>query len=135
MTNDKFFLDVYNKLIIINEKTIFIVFDKKGDMWFPLNALLESFGYKDVKSTKKDMKLDDKNIAELNDLKNIHVYIKNLQNNTNMINEHGLYEILMKSGKKQHRVFEKNITRKLCQKYANLECMYQMQKIKKILKK
>ena len=43
---NSFFLDIWNNLIKINEDNVFIIFDKKGDIWFGLKDLIKAFGYK-----------------------------------------------------------------------------------------
>jgi hypothetical protein len=48
LKNNSFFLDIWNNLIKINEDNVFIIFDKKGDIWFGLKDLIKAFGYKSL---------------------------------------------------------------------------------------
>ena len=36
MSSNNFFLDIFNKLLKINEDNIMIIFDINGDIWFKL---------------------------------------------------------------------------------------------------
>jgi prophage antirepressor-like protein len=68
MTN-KFYLDVFDKILNINDNKVFIVFDKKGDIWFKYNDLLNSLGYKDIKRTRIDLNIDKKYFTNIKNLK------------------------------------------------------------------
>jgi hypothetical protein len=46
--NNKFFLDIWNNLIKINDNNIFIIFDIDGNIWFALKDLIKAFGYKAI---------------------------------------------------------------------------------------
>jgi prophage antirepressor-like protein len=43
--SDNFFMDVFNKLLKINDKTIMIIFDVNGNIWFKFRDLLKALGY------------------------------------------------------------------------------------------
>ncbi len=40
-----YFVDIFNSLLKYNDKTIFMVFDIDGQIWFGLKDLLKVFGY------------------------------------------------------------------------------------------
>jgi len=42
LQNNNFFLDIWNNLIKINEDNVFIIFDKKGNIWFGLKDLIKA---------------------------------------------------------------------------------------------
>jgi hypothetical protein len=63
-----FYLDIFNKLLSINEHKIFIVFDKNENIWFYLRDLLLALGYKDTKDAIRSLDIDDEftiNIGKL----------------------------------------------------------------------
>lgn len=63
-----FYLDIFNKLLSINEHKIFIVFDKNENIWFCLRDLLLALGYKDTKDAIRSLDIDDEftiNIGKL----------------------------------------------------------------------
>jgi hypothetical protein len=68
---NKFYLDVFDKILNINDKKVFIVFDKNGDIWFCFNELLYAIGYKDPKSSKKDLNIDKKYLQNIKNLKGV----------------------------------------------------------------
>ena len=47
--SDNFFLDVFNKLLKINDESIMIIFDVDGNIWFKLKDLLIALDYNDTK--------------------------------------------------------------------------------------
>ena len=66
---NKFYLDVFDKILNINDKKVFIVFDKNGDIWFCFNELLYAIGYKDPKNTRKKLNIDKKYLQNIKNLK------------------------------------------------------------------
>ena len=64
-----FYLDVYNKILSINNKDIFIVFDEDGDIWFKLRDLLVVLGYNDPKDVIKKLKINKKYTNKIKNLK------------------------------------------------------------------
>jgi prophage antirepressor-like protein len=94
-----FYLDVYNKILSINKKDIFIVFDEEGNIWFKLKDLLLAIGYENPKSVLTNMKIKKKYIKKLNDIKGVPDLGTpiNLQLHTKMINNSGLFSILRNS--------------------------------------
>lgn len=56
--SNNFYLDIFNKLLSINEHKIFIVFDKDDNIWFCLKDLLIALGYKDTKDAIRSLDID-----------------------------------------------------------------------------
>ena len=48
MSSNNFFLDIFNKLLKINEDSITIVFDIDGRIWFKFKDLLIALGYTSI---------------------------------------------------------------------------------------
>ena len=97
-----FYLDVLNKLLLFNDEKIFIIFDKKGNIWFHLNDLLKMLGYKDFNKSKKDLNISKDYLKKLDDIKKNNFdknEYYNLQLTSTMINHEGLFYILSKSTK------------------------------------
>ncbi len=46
-----YFLDVFNKLLKINNNEIIIIFDTDGDIWFGLKDVIRALGYKSLLNT------------------------------------------------------------------------------------
>ena len=101
-----FFLDIFNKLLKLNENDIIIVFDVDGNIWFGLKDVIRALGYKSLLNTYR-MKIPTKFILKINDIKlsPLMGIASNLQYNTKMINESGLNYILSKSNKPLAKLF------------------------------
>jgi prophage antirepressor-like protein len=110
MSSNNFFLDIFNKLLKINNSNVFIIFDKNGDIWFAFKDLLIALGYSNYKKAIKKIKIN-KNFIKMYEniikhyvaprgspLRKIHPYKK-------FINESGLYEVLSISTKPLAKVF------------------------------
>ena len=101
--SNNFYLDVFNKLLSINEHRIFIIFDKDENIWFNLKNLLIALGYKDAKKAITRFKIDKQYMEKIGKLmvgaSNVHPLNKNIQPNTKMINNNGLYMLLSRSRK------------------------------------
>lgn len=96
MTNN-FYLDIFNKLLTINEHKIFIIFDKNENIWFNFRDLLTALGYKDTKNAIKDLNIDAEfitNIAKLRVGGIIPPTVLKIQPKTKMINNSGLFLLL-----------------------------------------
>ena len=95
---NKFYLDVFDKILNINDKKVFIVFDKNGDIWFCFNELLYAIGYKDPKNTRKKLNIDKKYLQNIKNLKggDLYPFEKN-KGASIMINQSGLFSVLTKS--------------------------------------
>jgi hypothetical protein len=46
--SDNFFLDVFNKLLKINDESIMIIFDVDGNIWFSMRDIFKSLGYSNI---------------------------------------------------------------------------------------
>lgn len=66
---NNFYLDVFNKLLSINEHKIFIVFDKDGNIWFGFKSLLLALGYTDTNSATKTLNIDKEYMINIENLK------------------------------------------------------------------
>ena len=63
MENDDntFFLDVFNKLLKINENEILILFDIDGNIWFNFRNVIKAFGYTNINDVIYNAKITEKN--------------------------------------------------------------------------
>ena len=114
MENDDntFFLDVFNKLLKINENEIFMLFDVDGNIWFKYKDLLKALGYSDIDHTINEMKIADENKLYYKNIKKFCTGVNpsaEIKHNTLFINESGLYQVLSKSNK--------NIAKQFMDKY------------------
>jgi prophage antirepressor-like protein/predicted GIY-YIG superfamily endonuclease len=95
MTGD-FYLDVYNKILNINNASIFILFDINGNIWFKYKDLLKALGYSDIKKQLKVLKIDKIYIEYISNIKVGETVTPtfNQQPKTKMINNNGLFMLL-----------------------------------------
>jgi prophage antirepressor-like protein len=96
-----FFLDIFNQLLKINEKQIFIIFDNNGNIWLKFKDVLKALGYKNVKDVIYNNTLDKQYKLKFYKIK-VYRSIStplNFQKNSLFINESGLYKILLTSQK------------------------------------
>jgi prophage antirepressor-like protein len=100
---NNFYLDVFNKLLTINDYKIFIVFDKYENIWFKLKNLLAALGYKNPRQAIKDLKINKKYMKKIEELyggrnqpppPNIRI-----RPQSKMINNNGLFMLLSMSTK------------------------------------
>ena len=108
--SNNFYLDVFNKLLTINEHKIFILFDKNGEIWFGFKDLVLALGYLNSKNAVNRLKIDDKYLKKIEELKGastIGAPTKIIQPHTIMINNTGLYLILAISTKPLAKQFMK----------------------------
>ena len=105
MTNN-FYLDIFNKLLSINEHKIFIVFDTDKNIWFHFKDLLTALGYKDAKKAIKRLEIDDKYLKKLNCIRGASP-APNVHPHSNMINNNGLFMLLAISTKPLAKQFMK----------------------------
>jgi prophage antirepressor-like protein len=96
-----FIVDIFNNILKINDRDVFIIIDLDGAIWFGFKSLLKAFNYK---SKSKDYKLININSKFLKSYKKIKVPPSmgvplNFQPKTKFINESGLYQLLSKSTK------------------------------------
>jgi prophage antirepressor-like protein len=136
--SNNFYLDIFNKLLSINEHKIFIVFDKNENIWFCLKDLLLSLGYIDTKNAIKDLNIDVEFITNIGKLQvggTVPPTI-GVQPKTKMINSSGLYLLLGISTKplaKQFiRHYVKYIMPSITETGKYISNNKDMQKIKKL---
>ena len=102
-----FFLDIFNKILKVNNNDISLLYDKDGELWFGYKDILISLGYSDIQRAKVNFNLDKNNIRQNSQIKgwtSVHP-LANTQPHKTFINESGLYQILSKSTKSLARVF------------------------------
>ena len=107
MSNESFFLDVFNKLLKVNEEYIMIIFDIEGNIWFKFRDVLKALGYNDIDHAIKNITITSnykKNYSSIKALESIPVP-SNFQKTTVFINESGLYEVLSSSTKPLAKIF------------------------------
>jgi hypothetical protein len=46
---NKFYLELYEKILLLNDKKILIVFDKYKNIWFSYNDILKALEYKQIR--------------------------------------------------------------------------------------
>jgi prophage antirepressor-like protein len=111
--SNNFYLDVFNKLISINEHKVFIIFDKNGNIWFNFKDLLTALGYENPKLAIQQLKINSKYLKKIDDLKGALYHntpmVKNIQPHSNMINNVGLFMVLSRS--------RKDISKQFMEKY------------------
>ena len=99
----KFFnLQSCNNILRFNNIDIIILFNNSNNIWFSYNNILNSINYKYPKTQKKRFNLDNKYFNTYGNIYNklkLNKDIKNIQPETKMINEYGLYILLSKSKK------------------------------------
>lgn len=104
MSSNNFFLDIFNKLLKINNSNVFIIFDKNGDIWFAFKDLLIALGYSNYKKAGNQIKINKNFIIKYKKIKGTPLGVL-LQPNKKFINESGLYEVLSISTKPLAKVF------------------------------
>ena len=107
------YLDVYNMILKINKNNIFIIFDKDGEIWFNFRDLLKALGYNDPKSISNKLNIDKKYIKKYKNIKGVELNYTplNLQPESRMINNNGLFKLLSKS--------KKTLAKKFMDKYID----------------
>jgi prophage antirepressor-like protein len=104
--SNNFYLDIFNKLLSINEHKIFIVFDKDENIWFHFKNLLTALGYKDAKKAIKRLEIDDKYLKKLDCIRGAS-QVPHVHPHSNMINNNGLFMVLSMSTKPLAKQFMK----------------------------
>jgi len=93
-----------DKILKYNDTEIFIIFDENGDIWFRYKDVLDILGYNDSRKAMSEIKIDNTFIKTIFNLKkSIKYKIHNLQPNTKMINNNGLFMVLSVSNFNQNR--------------------------------
>jgi len=106
--SDNFFLDVFNKLLKINDESIMIIFDVNGNIWFSMRDIFKSLGYSNINKAINTFNIsaNNKEYYKNIDLSPTGDSIKKLQPQQLFVNESGLYEILSQSNKPLATVFK-----------------------------
>ena len=102
-----FFLDIFNKLLKINEDSIMIIFDIEGNIWFSMRDIFKALNYVNINKVINNMNID---IMYKKYYKNLRVCpigdtLKNMQPHQLFINESGLYQLLSLSTKPLAKIF------------------------------
>jgi prophage antirepressor-like protein len=102
-----FFLDVFNHVLKMDDRDVFIIFDKNGNCWFAFKQLLIAIGYKDPDKTRKIVDISCANIKKYEEIKvgDNNPVPHNFQKNTDFINEQGFNEVLTHSRKPLAKLF------------------------------
>ena len=106
--NKTFFLDIFNKILRIGDKDIFIIFDIKGEIWLSFKSLLSSLEYSSYTKQLTKLNIDKNFIKYYKDIKKVPYFSGvplNFQNSTKFINESGLYQLLSHSTKPIAKLF------------------------------
>ena len=96
-------IDIYNNLLVYNKNKIDFIIDKDTNIWFKFLSISKILKYKSSKDTLRDHieKNNKKKLKEI-DL----IYKNNDHPNTILINENGLYMLLIKSRMKEASQFQ-----------------------------
>lgn len=128
MENDDntFFLDVFNKLLKINENEIFMLFDIDGNIWFKYKDLLKALGYSRLDYASSNLKIPEKNKLKFSEIQvpQLTEVPSNFQKNTIFINESGLYKVLLSTTKQIAKIFLEKYTQEIMpeiRKYGKYE--------------
>lgn len=101
-------MEIFNNIIKVNNEQIMIIYDKEGEIWFKLKNITQLLGYTSINKQLNLLKLNNDNIKQYFEISRPPHIIGvplNFQQNTNFINEAGLYELLTKSNKPIAKVF------------------------------
>lgn len=109
-----FFLDIFDKLLKINENEIVIIFDKDSNVWLKYRDVLKALGYSDIDHTIVDMKINSEHKKNYTTILALGMptvqkecpQTHNIKHNVIFINESGLYEVLTQSRKPLAQVFK-----------------------------
>jgi prophage antirepressor-like protein len=107
LKNNSFFLDIFNKILKVNENEIMIIFDNDNNIWFGLRDIIITLGYSNITKAITEIKISSKYKKEYSKIltplrRGCRIFIKP---NKKFINESGLYELLSISTKPLAKVF------------------------------
>lgn len=94
-------IDVFENLLMYNNKDVFIILDINNDIWFKMKDVLKILGYYNITKINRVKGLDKKNATKFKYIKvgsSIALPL-NSQPNAVFINEAGLYQLLSNSSK------------------------------------
>ena len=102
-----FFLDIFNKLLKINEDSIMIIFDVESNIWFKFKDVLKALEYSSIDKIIFNFKINKLYIKKFIQLKVLPTWEgpSNFQKSTYFINESGLYQLLSLSTKPLAKLF------------------------------
>ena len=108
MSNNNFFLDIFNKLLKINDDEITILIDDNNVIWFKFRDILKALEYNDIDHGINNLKINKKYKKKYSKISSLDTtpVIKNMHKNTLFINESGLYELLSNSNKPLATIFK-----------------------------
>jgi len=64
-----FIIDIFNNILKINDKSIFIIIDLNGAIWFGYKSLLKAIGYKSKASDYKTLNINNKYLRSYKKIK------------------------------------------------------------------
>jgi prophage antirepressor-like protein len=107
---NSFFLDIFNKILKVNENEIIVIFDNENNIWFSLIDIFKSLGYSNYRKARLKLKINNNTIKKYIGIQgdprgspsNI---LKGMHPDKKFINEQGLYELLSLSTKPLAKIF------------------------------
>ena len=104
---NSFFLDIFNKIIKINENEILIIFDKDNNIWFGLRDIIKALNYNNITNAITNINISKEYKKQYNKIltPNGQGVRKFIKPNKKFINESGLYELLSISTKPLAKIF------------------------------
>ncbi len=114
LKNNSFFLDIFNKILKVNENEIIILFDKDNNIWFGLIDIIKVLKYSNYLKAILKLKINNNTIKKYIEIQGgprgapcefTQTMLKGIHPTKKFINEQGLYELLSKSSKPLAKVF------------------------------
>lgn len=107
LKSNSFFLDIFNKILKINDNEIIIIFDNDNNIWFSLRDIIKVLGYNNVTNAITNIKISSEYKMEYSKIltPNGQGVKKFIKPNRKFINEPGLYELLSISTKPLAKIF------------------------------
>ena len=62
-TKNTFFLDIFNKILKVNNNEIIILYNKDGEPWFGLKDIIIALGYSNYKKANTLLKINKNDIS------------------------------------------------------------------------
>lgn len=102
-----FFLDIFNKILKVDNDDISIIYDKTNKPWFGFRDVVKALKYSNYKKAIKKLKIQDKFIQNYNYLQGAPAGAPSSTSHPDklFINESGLYELLSISAKPLAKIF------------------------------
>ena len=57
LKNNSFFLDVFNKILKVNDNKIIMLFDEDNELWFGLRDIIKTLGYSNITNAITNIKI------------------------------------------------------------------------------